>query len=709
VGSAEVEHYVVNAAKARGIDPGTALAVYFSEGSAGFKSSIPGENSWGPFQLYTGDGKGRTGLGNTFVDSGHGDPSDPNNWKKTVDFALNKAVEGGWGPWNGAKVVGVTGRQGIANDARVIPVGAQVHQDDPDDYVEESTKPTEMKDRSVISYANQVNRGDLNAKPKAGSRVIEAQNGIRNKPIDPALKNAFETAATATGVQIRVTSGGQTPDRDPAKKDQPGGWTGSLRHNHGRAADVDILDESGRVITDRNDPRRLAFLEAVAKAGAGGIGTGYMGDPLKVHIGITGASGEVGKGLGVYSRQSTPQEVAAIERGLKAGGVLDHISPGYSGGAYAGGDGGGHRVRYASLNTGTMTDASPAPQSYRPQYAQATGADGATVVTSTGAKTWGPVTAETPPAEIEARLKEARDKQNAAGWNHAAISAYEHEFKGNWEKAKQQKAFVLKEADTEISKAVQGFPEKGVPRAKSFKDITDDPKLAAKVEILQQNNPERVEHFRREVLRLNSTGKGRSATPEDREAFIGYMGMSRSNPEEFVKLKLSEIDIDDRHRDQLITRQIQLNEGKDANLEKRIMDNALGIPSVRAQLRVAQILPPSDREDKENPNDPYYKFSGALEAEISAYRADPKNKGALPDSKWITDKTNELLRITGTEKSGGFFGLGAKATPTFEFQVPKKFEAEMTADFKKSGEVPTPRAQREWMIKKRRSGEFNYW
>jgi hypothetical protein len=91
------------------------------------------------------------------------------------------------------------------------------------------------------------------------------------------------------------------------------GATGSHRHDLGRAADFDLLDEKGNKVP-MNDPRRLAFLEAASRAGAGGAGTGYMSDPLKIHMGITGSAARVGEGLGPYA--GSPAERAAINRGI---------------------------------------------------------------------------------------------------------------------------------------------------------------------------------------------------------------------------------------------------------------------------------------------------------------------------------------------------------------------------------------------------------
>jgi hypothetical protein len=116
-----VSQYITQAAIARGIDPQIALRVYQSEGAGGWQSNVykngQREKSYGPYQLYTGGG-----LGNEFQQKTGLDPSDPSTWKQNIDFALDKAKEGGWGPWYGAKKVGITGMAGI-NGAKPMLLG----------------------------------------------------------------------------------------------------------------------------------------------------------------------------------------------------------------------------------------------------------------------------------------------------------------------------------------------------------------------------------------------------------------------------------------------------------------------------------------------------------------------------------------------------------------------------------------------------------
>ena len=122
VNNAELERMIRASAKARGIDPDTAVKVWRSEGGSSYQSKIPRkgsgsdsgrEASYGPFQLYTGGG-----LGNEYQDKYGVDlrkDNTPDGIKRQIDFALDKANEKGWAPWYGAEKAGVTGRAGLGN------------------------------------------------------------------------------------------------------------------------------------------------------------------------------------------------------------------------------------------------------------------------------------------------------------------------------------------------------------------------------------------------------------------------------------------------------------------------------------------------------------------------------------------------------------------------------------------------------------------
>lgn len=112
---AEKEAYIRAAAARRGINPNVAMAVARSEGFNSFQSTVPvrggpngREDSWGAFQLYMGGG-----LGNEFQKATGLDPRNPANERATIDFALDNARKGGWGPFHGAKNTGISQWQGI--------------------------------------------------------------------------------------------------------------------------------------------------------------------------------------------------------------------------------------------------------------------------------------------------------------------------------------------------------------------------------------------------------------------------------------------------------------------------------------------------------------------------------------------------------------------------------------------------------------------
>lgn len=126
-GIGEMEGYIRQAASARGINPDVAVRVARSEGLAPgvWQSNVVKngrrETSYGPFQLLVGGG-----LGDKFQRQHGASPADPSTWRQQIDFALDEAATGGWGPWYGAAKVGVGRRTGLEG-AR--PLGAQTRAD----------------------------------------------------------------------------------------------------------------------------------------------------------------------------------------------------------------------------------------------------------------------------------------------------------------------------------------------------------------------------------------------------------------------------------------------------------------------------------------------------------------------------------------------------------------------------------------------------
>jgi len=125
----EMRQYIAQAAQARGIDPSVAIRVANSEGLAPdtWQSNVmkggKREPSYGPFQMLVGGGDTGfpEGMGNAFMSQTGLDPSDPANWQKSVDFALDTAAKQGWGQWYGAKAAGIDNMQGINGGGAVAP------------------------------------------------------------------------------------------------------------------------------------------------------------------------------------------------------------------------------------------------------------------------------------------------------------------------------------------------------------------------------------------------------------------------------------------------------------------------------------------------------------------------------------------------------------------------------------------------------------
>ncbi|GGC90324.1 hypothetical protein [Chelatococcus reniformis] len=119
----DVVAYIRAAALKRGIDPNVAIAVANSEGLRGYdpdkmKVDRGGDfgTSFGPFQLHYKSnipGVRNAGLGDVFTRRTGKHASDPSSWREQIDFALDEARKGGWGPWHGARNTGIPNWAGI--------------------------------------------------------------------------------------------------------------------------------------------------------------------------------------------------------------------------------------------------------------------------------------------------------------------------------------------------------------------------------------------------------------------------------------------------------------------------------------------------------------------------------------------------------------------------------------------------------------------
>ena len=620
--TAAVKNYIVQQASLRGIAPGVALAVFNAEGSSRWQSTVPGEQSWGPFQLHTGGG-----LGDEFQMK-VGDPRDPKTWKENIEFALNKVVEGGWGPWMGAKAKGITGMQGVASNAQTIPVGQSGDEKYSkvtiqEDLNEEEHPQTPVEERTIGAYIKEQERGVKDAMAKPGSNVIHAYNTlgrIRVVPPAPQLEKALDTAAKESDVQVRITSAGQASNHDPAAKDQPGGWTGSHRHDNGNAVDLDIIDKDGKTLS-RDDPRRLKFLETVARLGAGGIGAGYMSDSLKVHVGITGGSGEVGKGLGAYAGNT--EERQAVAKGLQDGGYDASTQ-------FARSKDSQGNIRVASLYpTGTMSDAPQPGFRAGAQYAQN---DSVASPTSNRA----PITADTPLAEVNARIDEKRQELNGLGYGKETLDAMENQVRRQYQKMTQERADTQKRATETIGNEIYGDALKGVPPAENLDNIKRDPSMSAAWDAL---TPAQRKDFEAANLRLNSANENRQPTAEDMVRFNNLLATAATKPDEFTDMNPYGQGLPKRLAAELQLKQKSLiAHGLAGDPMTKLTHQVLTIPSIIYQMDQAGIMEKDSKGNSVVPTD----FAAKLQAEIQLH-IDTHN-GKPPDREESNKLVNGLLR-----------------------------------------------------------------
>lgn len=126
--------------------------------------------------------------------------------------------------------------------------------------------------------------------------LISYQNygAIRSLPLSPELEAALNAAGMAIGAdRIIVHSGGQPTAAEG------GARTGSTRHDHGGAGDIEII-VGGRSLNfsdPRDQPLATQFVQAASQQGLTGFGQGddYMG-PTRIHVGygtpaVWGANG----------------------------------------------------------------------------------------------------------------------------------------------------------------------------------------------------------------------------------------------------------------------------------------------------------------------------------------------------------------------------------------------------------------------------------
>jgi hypothetical protein len=128
-GSADKEAFIRAEAIKRGIDPNIAVAVAKSEG---FNSYVGDRgSSFGAFQLHYGNvasgGMAVGGLGDTFTKQTGLDARNPATERAQIQFALDQAKQGGWGPWHGwrgSKFAGIGQGQGAGGGGQTTNIGS---------------------------------------------------------------------------------------------------------------------------------------------------------------------------------------------------------------------------------------------------------------------------------------------------------------------------------------------------------------------------------------------------------------------------------------------------------------------------------------------------------------------------------------------------------------------------------------------------------
>lgn len=161
--------------------------------------------------------------------------------------------------------------------------------------------------------------------------IYQNQGATRNDPLAASLVAAM-SFLPSMGIQMHVISGGQEA------AGEGGSRTGSTRHDHGNAADVDFYKDGRKL--NWNNPADLPILvEIVQRAkgnGVTGIGAGddYMGaGRFHVGFGNPGVWGAGGKGA------NAPAWLTAAYNGAKGGAVPAPASPPAQSGMEADGPG----------------------------------------------------------------------------------------------------------------------------------------------------------------------------------------------------------------------------------------------------------------------------------------------------------------------------------------------------------------------------------
>jgi len=114
---------LLNSARRWGVDPKLLLRVVDAEGGrkGWIRSRVKDKNtgsiepSYGPLQMLVGGGKTGypAGMGNQAMEERGIDVRDESQAIEAIDFAVEQISKVGWGQWNGAKKLGITGMMSV--------------------------------------------------------------------------------------------------------------------------------------------------------------------------------------------------------------------------------------------------------------------------------------------------------------------------------------------------------------------------------------------------------------------------------------------------------------------------------------------------------------------------------------------------------------------------------------------------------------------
>ena len=220
-----LEAYIRQAALSRGIDPDVAVRVAKSEGlqpgtwQGNAQLAYGREQSYGPFQLHVAPSGYRPGLGNEFVNQTGLDPSDPANVYHGIDFALDQAKQTGWGPWFGAKRVGIAPMQGIGT--------VQPNTDTPRaQYAQPQYQPSQTPDQ----YQASTGLLPPTQKPTGIMAVAQASANGQSPPLADVLVRKAQEAALGNNSPL-LSRQPMSPSQQPQQGGQQsatGNATGDL-------------------------------------------------------------------------------------------------------------------------------------------------------------------------------------------------------------------------------------------------------------------------------------------------------------------------------------------------------------------------------------------------------------------------------------------------------------------------------------------------